>query len=351
MRHIPEEELHAYLDQALSRSQCVEIESHLASCPACSGMRDGIAALRDRTTALLSRLAPPRRVAPAFPSIAERAEIILHRRRDRLRAAAWAASVAAALGVGFGASWALNRAAHPALASGPTHAAPVAAAAQSSPQSSKQQAGQPLPSTLAIRTPAPVAGTPASVESDREPAAASIGDRHARRTAHGARDTAPLVAPGPQARDAEVSTQTLGQAGSSPELTGLWRTLSWDRARSESGEEPARIDGLPVMQVQVQQGRADSKPIMVVAQQLKSGDVIRTIEGPVADVSELLAHRGPPPPAPASQTPQLASSGNSADGMMAMQRGDRMLAVTGPLPNDSLRAMIRRLNAELRTGR
>jgi hypothetical protein len=129
----------------------------------------------------------------------------------------------------------------------------------------------------------------------------------------------------------------------------VWRTLSWDRARSESGEEPARIDGLPVMQVQVQQGRASSKPIMVVAQQLKSGDVIRTIEGPVADVSELLAHRGPPAPAPASQTP--SGDTNAADGMMAMQRGDRMLAVTGPLPNDSLRAMIRRLNAELRTGR
>ena len=27
MRHIPEDELHAYLDQGLSRSQCVEIET------------------------------------------------------------------------------------------------------------------------------------------------------------------------------------------------------------------------------------------------------------------------------------------------------------------------------------
>ena len=43
MRHIPEEELHAYLDQALSRSQCVEIESHLAACPSCQSLRDGIA--------------------------------------------------------------------------------------------------------------------------------------------------------------------------------------------------------------------------------------------------------------------------------------------------------------------
>jgi hypothetical protein len=34
---------------------------------------------------------------------------------------------------------------------------------------------------------------------------------------------------------------------------------------------------------------------------------------------------------------------------MAMQRGDRMLAITGALPSDSLLAMIRRLNAEMRS--
>jgi hypothetical protein len=39
MRHIPEDELHAYLDQALSRTQCVEIESHLADCASCRATR------------------------------------------------------------------------------------------------------------------------------------------------------------------------------------------------------------------------------------------------------------------------------------------------------------------------
>ena len=38
MSHIPEEALHAYLDQALSRSRCVVIESHLAACPQCRGL-------------------------------------------------------------------------------------------------------------------------------------------------------------------------------------------------------------------------------------------------------------------------------------------------------------------------
>ena len=64
MRHVPEEELHPYLDQALSRSQCVEIETHLAECGHCRDQRDNIAALRDRTTALLGQLTPRNLIIP-----------------------------------------------------------------------------------------------------------------------------------------------------------------------------------------------------------------------------------------------------------------------------------------------
>jgi hypothetical protein len=39
----------------------------------------------------------------------------------------------------------------------------------------------------------------------------------------------------------------------------------------------------------------------------------------------------------------------AADQAMAMQVGDRMLAITGVLPSDSLRAMIRRISAEMRS--
>ena len=104
MRHIPEDELHAYLDQGLSRTQCVEIESHLADCPSCQATRDGIAALRDRTTALLSRLAPPRSVPPAFEVLRRRAAVVASQRRRRLSIVAWAASLVAAVGLGWSAS-------------------------------------------------------------------------------------------------------------------------------------------------------------------------------------------------------------------------------------------------------
>ena len=77
-------------------------------------------------------------------------------------------------------------------------------------------------------------------------------------------------------------------------------------------------------------------PMMVVAQRLSSGEVIQTIEGPAADVSQLLSRRG---------DGGLDSAGRPAE---AMQRGDRMLVVTGELPPDSLRAMIRRVNAAMR---
>jgi anti-sigma factor RsiW len=104
MRHIPEDELHAYLDQALSRTQCVEIESHLADCPSCRSTRDGIAALRDRTTALLSRLSPPPSIPPAFERLRRQAAEVASQRRRRVHVVAWVASLVVALGLGWSAS-------------------------------------------------------------------------------------------------------------------------------------------------------------------------------------------------------------------------------------------------------
>ena len=75
------------------------------------------------------------------------------------------------------------------------------------------------------------------------------------------------------------------------ELDGMWRTLSWDGAQAEAGDQVPHIDGLPVVQVQLQTVEQGKQPLMVVAQQLSSGEVIRTIEGPMGDVSHLLAGR------------------------------------------------------------
>jgi hypothetical protein len=139
----------------------------------------------------------------------------------------------------------------------------------------------------------------------------------------------------------------LEPAGRQEDLDGMWRTLSWDGAVA-AGTQLPHIDGLPVVQVQVQSGDLSASAVTVVAQQLASGQVIRTIEGPATDVSQILSRHGL---AEADSAAAAGGVGRLPDGghAMAMQVGDRMLAITGDLPSDSLRAMIRRLNAELRS--
>jgi hypothetical protein len=326
MRHIPEEELHAYLDQGLSRSQCVEIESHLAGCPRCQAARDNIAALRDRTTALLARLAPPRGFPPAFESLRRRAVAEASVRRRRIQIAAWAASVVMAVGLGW--------TAHHLVSIQTT--APVGIARQVVAAPSPTS-----PATLAVLRP--------SV--NKVPPARPAARRQSRRApVESATVAIPPVAAAPSL---ELSTIDIPRAELDLELDGMWRTMSWDGAQAEAGDNVPHIDGLPVVQVQLQASEQGKQPLMVVAQQLTSGEVIRTIEGPTSDVSHLLARRTMTDPdprgaAPGSNRPSSAASDHT-DRTMAMQRGDRMLVITGALPPDSLLAMIRRLNAEMRS--
>ena len=328
MRHIPEEELHAYLDQGLSRSQCVEIESHLAACPSCQALRDSIAALRDRTTALLARLAPRRGFPPAFDSLRDRAAVAASARRQRLHLGAWAASLVAALGLGWTANYLMT--ARPTAPARIAHSTIVTPATPVS-----------VTTTTTIRP-----------QSTRQPVARTAPRR---RPAKQVVDTSPVVAPAPviSAPALELSSRDIPRGDFDVELDGMWRTLSWDGAQAEAGDKLPHIDGLPVVQVQLQAGEHGKVPLMVVAQQLSSGEVIRTIEGPMSDVSHLLAKRAmtdPDPSTSGARSASITSKGAShSDQTMAMQRGDRLLVITGALPSDSLLAMIRRLNAEMRS--
>jgi Putative zinc-finger len=326
MRHIPEEELHAYLDQGLSRSQCVEIESHLAACPSCQTARDGIAALRDRTTALLARLAPPRRFPPPFESLRRRAALEVSARRHRLQVVAWVASLIFALGLGWTANY--------VTAPRPTIQAAIVRPAAGPAVSTS-------PDTPAILRPQRNTAVPAH----------SVRRRHSAPrppAASPAESLPPVVAP----PTLELSSIDIQHTEVDLELDGMWRTMSWDGAQAEAGDKLPHIDGLPVVQVQLQTAEEGKQPLMVVAQQLASGEVIRTIEGPMTDVSHLLARRTMSDPDSSRAGPESQRSNRGADHTdrtMAMQRGDRMLVITGALPSDSLLAMIRRLNAEMRS--
>jgi hypothetical protein len=351
MRHIPEDELHAYLDQGLSRSQAVEIESHLADCSSCRATRDAIAALRDRTTALLATLSPPRRLPPTFDTLRERAADRVSTRRRQVRVGAWAASLVAAVGLGWTASSlvgpgriaSLGERESPALSrvAAPRPTASVAAADTGEPERLTPPAASPEPARAAGRAPAP---TPVRFESSQPSLAVRQTLQKAREDSIRAAKLA-VLDPAPVLELTPLEERGPNQ---SKPLEGMWRTMSWDGAQNETGRSVPHIDGLPVLRVQVQATNQSKRPLMVVAQQLADGQVIQTIEGPAADVSQLLSRRTAP-----SANGKLGVTVSEAtpgiDQAMAMQFGDRMLAITGALPSDSLRAMIRRINAEMRS--
>lgn len=255
MRHIPEDELHAYLDQALSRAQAVEIERHLAGCATCRAQRDGIAGLRDRTTALLATLAPAHTVQrPGWAELRRRHHERIARRATLVRGAVWAASLVGALGLGYGAhSWRDT----------------VAATAS------------PAETTSAIELPA---------ERPAPPVVAT-------------RNPAPRPAP-----SRTIAVETPLPATSAP---GLWRTESYKGA-VDAGYIVPRVAGLPVLQIQVQEA---SSPLVAVDQQLLTGEVVRMISGPAREIAELdqsAAATASLDPASAGRSTLSTRSGNRA---------------------------------------
>ena len=314
MRHIPEDELHAYLDQALSRSQCVEIESHLAGCLACSSARDEIAGLRDRTTALLGRLAPPPgRIGPPWPELEERATAEQARSRRRTAAFAWAASIALAGAVGW---MARDMARVPTTAIGGEPPAATAAIGQPVPANGGASVVEPAATPPG---PVPVAGQPGRAASIQPTILAVAPD-----------DTAAGKPMPPPPSGMALKASNGGEAALP--LDRVWRTISWDRVRDDSNAWVPRVEGFPVTKVQVSQGTTGG--MSVVSQQLASGQTIRTVAGPAADVSSLLRRQGGQVATASLQEDQRASG---------RATGDRMLVIMGDVPADSLQAFLLRV--------
>ena len=312
VRHIPEEELHAYLDQALSRSQCVEIESHLAKCADCRDERDAIAALRDRTTALLARIGPPPIVPPAFEVIEERYGRV-HQRRVWMARAGRAASVLIAISLG----WQAHDLIHPNTPPTPSSATTaLATTGDTGAPHAAPPALTPTPDT-APTTPATPAHQPARrptrpTSPASQPSTIRLADGPSRESA------APVLASFTEGDGRERVSLEVSSLASDPKsesdvgFTGLWRKLPLDEASRRGENQLPRVFGLPVLQVQVRPDSADQE-IMAVDQQLATGEVIRTIEGPAASVSTLIRESNP--------RDQMT---------LTVRQGDRMIAVQGP---------------------
>lgn len=302
MRHIPDDELNAYLDQALSRSQCIEIETHLALCSACRRNRDGIAALRDRTTALLA-LAMPRRVTPpAWGEMQSRA--VAKRSRPLRRSALWAASIAGALLTG----WGLRTAADP-------HGAAATNLAVTTPE---------LPAIIATRPAAPVVVEETSTPPE-DPTPAYGSDAEVRlATTH--RPSPPVAAPAPEVPSTAL---TLDQG---------WHVTSLADAEEQTGRLVPLLPDLPVVQVLVRQPSGAGRPLLVVTQQQPGGDKIHTVEGPVEEVADLVAAQLAPAVGLKSSEPSR-SPPDYVESVGTVRRTSRVLAVLGRMPVDSLNAL------------
>lgn len=316
MRHIPDDELHAYLDQALSRGQCVEIESHLANCARCRSTRDQIAALRDRTTSLLASLGPSRVSIPAWGDLALRAEQRRVIRRRRWENGAWAASLLLAVGLGYSAS----------RMQGPgTAGVAPAAAVTPAPLADKPMASPTLVATTASHQ-APKQPAAPTAAPTRKSAVNSAS--LAAWFAEAARSSAPGPAPeAPSGMEVSSLTQTSGTPTQNIPGEGLWRTVPLDS--SQDGGEAARVDGLQVLQVQVHQGTEGQ--ITAVDQRLGTGEVIRTVEGPASLLADLMAHQiAGGDSTDGSIDSRGGNGGHLADATLTRRVGNRVVILSGP---------------------
>ncbi|MGQ0703064.1 MAG: anti-sigma factor family protein [Gemmatimonadales bacterium] len=333
-RHVPEEELHAYFDQALSRSQCAEIETHLSHCARCQAQRAEVAALRDRTTAVLAQLSPrPVIVPPPFQVLLDRRSRELRFAMWRVRftrAAKWAAGIAAATGLGWLARTVLDP--HGA----PLPSVPIAEVSG--------QPANPAPQVVAVvpqETTAVDRARPAPIAEPEPPVTLDAAGRRA--SGPSATPAAQQVTPVNPELDV-VSRPAPPEPASDPGfVTGdpfsrIWRLIQWEEAiRTAEGGLPF-IEGLTVVGVLLRPGAPGERPTVIVTQQDARGEVIQSIEGPVEVVEDVLQRQRPDIHVSerARTTPDYVPE---PDG--SVRRNLRILAITGKLPVDSLNALVR----------
>jgi hypothetical protein len=335
VRHIPDEELHSYLDQALSRSQAVEIERHLARCPSCQMLRDDIARLRDRTTELLAELGPPAIVPPAYATLQARAAERVQGRQRWLIAGMWAASVAGAIFLGW------------SLKPGLLLPAPVEVAASTTAAPPRGDTAAVTEVASPVRPPA-TRPAPASPGSERRltrvPAASGRGESQLQFASLVETDPTPDFLPRQRqalpAGDSDDLPSLLAQpVGEELGLQGLWRTVVPDSSGAVRSVDIPLVPGLPVMQMRVQPGE-NGPDVTAVDQMLESGEVVRTLAGPTARVQAIVAA------GESRETGQSGDAGTSDRVTVTIQQGDRMVAVTGP--SQSLGSLLSRVNARRR---
>lgn len=301
--HLPDDELHAWLDGALSRAQQAEIAHHLLGCLICRALEAEVRAVRSRSEALLALAAPRRRVAAPV-----RAPL---RAGRRLRGGVAAAAAVALVTT----TWAVNR--NPETPSGPALAtafvAPAILARVIPPLSGDSLRDTPLlPASTTSRT--LTLAQRASMSPRMLPVrTASVQSVAARQL----RVADPLLQVGPSGEG--------------------WETTSLQEAREAAAGALAHLEGIPVNAVRLQPSQVGGRPTAMVRQLLPDGRAIWVVEGTADDldqVSRVLEASGLSLAAPRRARPDYIGTDDQP------VRTTRMVTVASYLPTDSLDALL-----------
>lgn len=295
--HVPEEELHAFRDGELSPAQRAEIAVHLLGCLLCRAQDGEVEELRGRTAALLAR---------AVPRTTRRAAS-----RRRIMPAAWARSIAATLvAVIGGAAWL-------ALQPGTTPTPRLA--------------------TAAFVTPGLFADAPSLAA----PTRADLARRSlslAAQTRFRPRVVGPMNIPVSRGSVSGQPIEDIDPAGGAE-----WEQMSLEAAIDANHGPITRLDGFPVLRVQIRRSTAGERPTVLVRHRTPDGRSLWVVEGradELTTLSEMFDASGLAMSIPLRTRPDYV--GSDANPI----RTERMIAVAAYLPTDSLNVLLGKLKRE-----
>lgn len=309
--HLPDEELHAYADGALSSAQRAEISEHLLACLVCRAALGEVEALRAQVTLLLASAAPRAIHRPPLPAPATA-------RRGRRRAAP--AAAAAALLLAGASSWVAWQS-PPGTAPGTPSLATVAVA----------------PAVLANAAARLVASADSSLgtpleEPGRSPALRARTLTLASRAAMPPRIVTPMM---PVTNPAARPRPAVDPLAAVNPAEG-WEATSWAAARTATRGAVAHVSGLPVSAVRLRPSTLGGRPTVMVRQTLRDGRALWVVEGAQEDLeglTRLLAASGLAMSTPQRARPDYVGTDD------APVRTIRMVALAAYLPVDSLNAI------------
>lgn len=317
--HLPEEDCHAYADDALSSAQRAEVAEHLLACLICRAALAEVEALRARTSELLAIATPPQRRRHGLPigAVAQDSTRVWALRQTFRRVGRRAPVAAAVAILLLGATGRL--------------------AWQDQSADGARVSGTPRLATAFVASPI-MAG--AGLFSGRPDSLWPATNSLAARTL----TLASRAAMAPRVIAASVSTsgpnrRTLAAMDPMAEIdpTAGWETTSWHDARRLTRNAVAHLKGLPVSDVRLRSNQVGGRPTAMVRQQLRDGRAVWVIEGTEAEldgVARLLDASGIAMSTPRRGRPDYIGPDD------APVRTIRMVAVAAYLPIDSLNVLL-----------